>query len=127
MKTFLKILGGLIIVVLLAVSAASFLTREQRSIGRAFVTLASSGQFADAHALFHPALRDEYPLSRLQAQFETVEDYVEVRFTAVESDGSGTVLDGTAHTATGCASHVHFEILSGQITAFEVTPLCPAR
>lgn len=127
MKTFLKILGGIVIVALLAVMAVNLLTRQQRGIGRDFVTLASTGQFDAAHALFHPALQDAYPLAQLQAQFGTVAEYVEVRFTAVESDGSGTRLDGTATTATGCTSRVHFEILSGQITAFEVSPLCPGQ
>lgn len=127
MKTLVKIIGGLVVLIAITFVAISVLTREQRQIGKDFVLLASSGQFEAAHALFHPALQDAYPLDRMQAQFGAVEPYQEVTFTAVESDGSGTVLDGTAKTASGCASQVHFEILSGQITAFEVTPLCPAQ
>ncbi|MBK1635587.1 hypothetical protein [Rhodovulum adriaticum] len=124
MKTFLKIILGLAVLGGIAAAAVLFLTSGQREIARNFVLQSSAGQYDQARALLHPNLQSQFTVQRLREAFAGVEPYTNVSFASVESDGTGTRLTGSATTDSGCASKLSFEVLQGQIIAFDITPLC---
>ncbi len=124
MKTFLKILAALVVLGAVAFGTVIYMTQGSREAARQFVLLSTSGDYVAASALFHEALKAEFPMESFETSFAGVKPYTEVSFSSISSSGSGTNLEGTASTADGCTSKVSFEILGGLIVAFDITPLC---
>jgi hypothetical protein len=124
MKTFLKILLGIVVVIVVAVGAAMFFTSGERETARQFVLQATNGNAAEAHGLMHDALQDQIPVDQLTEMFAGARPYTEVSFSGFEKGGGRTTLSGTASTADGCTSTADFELLGGQIISFDITPLC---
>ncbi len=114
----LAVLGGAITALVLT------LTAEARETGRQFAMLNSTGDFVAANALLHEELAREFTPDQLAEAFSGARPYVSIRFTSVNADGSGTQLTGIARTADGCVSRLNYDILAGQIIAFNITPLC---
>ncbi|MBN2905133.1 MAG: hypothetical protein JXJ18_00320 [Rhodobacteraceae bacterium] len=124
MKTFLKLVLGLAVLGVIGYAAVIYFTSGQRDIARQFVILTSTGQYPQARTLLHPQLQEQYTLPYFQETFAGVAPYAQVSFTSLAADGTSTRLGGTATTASGCASKLSFEVLKGQIIAFDITPLC---
>jgi hypothetical protein len=124
MKTFLRILGGLVVLVAVALLAVMFLTGDDRETARGFVIELTSGQIEQAYTRVHSALEEELPIDVVTQQLEGVKPYTEVSFSSVETSGGATTLQGTARTADGCSSEVDFRVLDGQIISFNIAPLC---
>lgn len=124
MKTFLKIVLGLVVVVALGVAAVSYFSSDQREMARQFVILTSTDGHAEARELMHDALKDQLSTDQLAEMFAGTRPYTEVTFTSVEMGDGVTTLAGTARTADDCTSTVAFEVLGGKIVSFDITPLC---
>lgn len=124
MKTFFKIILGLIALAGVAGVAVVLLTSGARDTARNFVLQATSGQITQAHGLLHQELRRQVPLTQLDQMFAGAEPYADVSFSSVEASGGNTTLKGTARTAGGCSSQVAFQMLDDSIISFDITPLC---
>lgn len=124
MKTFLKILLGIVIVGALAFGAVMVLTSGERDIARQFVFDLTGGAPDAARAVMHDDLRAQFPDATLNEVLAGVRPYTEVSFGSVEASGGVTTLEGSASTADGCSSKVNFEILDSKIIAFSIEPLC---
>jgi len=103
------------------------LTSESRETGKAFVLNLSSGAYEDARAAMHPSLAAEISIEDAREMMNGTQAYEAVRFTSIEAVNSNTTLKGTATTATDCISEVELQLLGGQVTSFNITPLCPAQ
>ena len=119
----LVIAGGLALAGITAAVALA-LTAQARDTGRQFALLNSTGDHVAANALLHEELARDFTPERLATAFQGARPYVKIRFTSVTADGSGTRLTGTARTADGCVSRLNYDILMGQILAFNIAPLC---
>lgn len=124
MKTFLKIVVGVILLGGIAFGAVLYFTSGQRDVARQFVTLSSSGDYEGATALMHEALKAEFPMTSFETGFAGVKPYVEVSFSGISMQGEATTLTGTATTADGCMSEISFDMLGDKIVSFNITPLC---
>jgi hypothetical protein len=124
MKTFLKILAGLVVLGVVAFVLVMALTSGARDTAKAFVIESSSGEYTAARARLHEALAAEFTEARFAEVFQGARAYTEVSFSSVEASGGTTTLEGTAETADGCSSKVALEVLDGQIISFDITPLC---
>lgn len=123
-KIIALVVAGCALLAILATTAMLALTAQARDTGRQFALLNSTGDHSTANALLHEELAREFTPERLAAAFQGARPYVQIRFTSVKADGSGTRLTGTARTADGCVSRLNYDILMGQILAFNIAPLC---
>ncbi|EBA06287.1 hypothetical protein [Sagittula stellata] len=125
MKTVLKVLGGLVLVVALFAGAMFFFTSGSRDIARQFVTLSTTGGHDEARALLHPGLQDQLSTDKMAEMFAGAKPYEKVSFSSVSTGtGKPTTLEGTATTVDGCMSVLKFELLNEQIVGFDMSPLC---
>lgn len=124
MRLFVKIILGLAVVVVLAIGAVLMMTKGEREIARNFVIQLSSANPDSAREHMHEALAAQFPDGKLNEAMAGAQPYTEVSFSKVEASGGVTKLEGTASTADGCSSKLSFELVNGQITSFNVEPLC---
>ncbi len=124
MRTFLKIILGLVVLGAIAFGVVMYMTSNTREIARQFVIQASSGGAEDARMLMHDALIKQFPDGKMSEAMAGVRPYTEVSFGSVETSAGVTKLEGTATTADGCSSAISFELVKDQITAFNIAPLC---
>ena len=124
MKTFLKIVVGVILLGGIALGAVLYFSAGKRDVARQFVTLSTSGDYEGASALMHEALKAEFPMSSFETGFAGVKPYVEVSFSGISIEGETTSLKGTATTADGCMSEIAFDMLGDKIVSFNIPPLC---
>lgn len=124
MRTFLKIILGLVVLGVVAFALVMFLTSGQRDTAKSFVMLSSTGDYPAARELLHVELQKDFTIARFEEAFAGVKPYIDVSFGSVETGASGTKMEGSASTADGCTSKVAIEVLDGRIISFNITPLC---
>lgn len=124
MRTFLKIVAGLVVLGVLGFGAVMYMTAGEREIARNFLTQLSSQDPDSARAFMHEELVKQFPDGRLAEAMAGARPYTDVSFASVEASGGVTRLEGTASTADGCSSKISFELVKDQITSFTVEPLC---
>ncbi len=125
MRKVLMILGGIVLVFLIGIAVIVFASSGSRDIARAFVMEVSSGNLESAHDLLHDGLKESFPVEKLRAAFEGYAAYESVRFHSISTSPGETVLEGTARTASDCATQVYISLANSKIIAFEISPLCP--
>ncbi len=126
MKIFGYIVLGFIAFIGLIVGVVMFASSGARDHARGFVEDISGGNYAAAHERLHPQLRQQMSEDDLAAMFAGAEPYAEVSFNSISIENGISQLAGTATTASDCTSAVNFELIGGDITMFDITPLCPA-
>ncbi|MEX5729669.1 hypothetical protein Ga0609869_003022 [Rhodovulum iodosum] len=124
MRTFVIVILALSAIGVGGIAAVMYLTAGPGVLARQFVVLSSTGNYDAARALLHPQLQKDFPPELFEERFARVAPYTEVSFASVETTEAHTRLQGRATTASGCASGLAFELREGQITAFEINPLC---
>lgn len=126
MKTFGRIILGIVVVVGLIVGVVMFASSGARDHARGFVVDVSAGDFAAARARLHPQLQQQLTEADLSQMFDGSEPYVDVSFSSISVSGGRAELSGSATTASECSSAVEFELINDQIVMFDISPRCPA-
>ncbi len=102
--------------------------KDDADTSRAFLTHLAAGEAPEAYALLHSSVTRQITQGDLANGVSSMEPFVEIRFPSIgfsTSNGSRTTeLTGTGTTARGCESALHFELLNGEITAFDIQPVC---
>ncbi|WP_224813836.1 hypothetical protein [Hasllibacter sp. MH4015] len=97
-------------------------------ISRAFLTHMAAGEVAEAHDLLHPTISERHSAGELATLLRGMEPFTEIRFPSISfSTVNGrrtTEFNGSGTTASGCESDLEFHLLNGEITFFDITPLC---
>jgi hypothetical protein len=124
MKRVLYIILGLAVLGGAAFAIVMFVTSADREMAKKFVMDMSSGAHEQAAAAMHEELLKEFPITRMQEAFQSVEPYTEVSFNSINANGGRTSLEGTATTASGCESIVSITLLNDKIVSFNINPLC---
>lgn len=101
---------------------------DDAETARLFMTHAAIGETAEAHALLHASITERHGVEDLAATLAGMETYTEITFPSFmfsTSNGIRTIeLEGTGTTASGCESALEFHLRNGEITFFDITPLC---
>lgn len=128
-RTTILIVAGALLAGVVAVGGGIWafmqISSDARETARAFVLNLSSGEYEEARAVMHPSLRETLSPDETRTMMDGAEAYETVRFNSIEAVNSATTLKGLATTATDCTSQVELQLLSGQVTMFNITPLCP--
>lgn len=102
--------------------------KDDADTSRAFLTHLAAGETPEAYSLLHSSVTQRIGQADLANGVSGMEPFVEIRFPTIgfsSSNGSRTTeLTGTGTTASGCESALHFELLNGEITAFDIQPVC---
>jgi hypothetical protein len=102
--------------------------KDDADTSRAFLTHLAAGEIAEARALLHTSLAAQFSDVALETATRGMEPYTEIRFPSISFSSSlgnrTTDLSGTGTTASGCESALAFSLLNGEITRFDITPLC---
>ena len=103
---------------------------QDRDTSREFLTNLTGGNVAGAYDLLHDEVTATLSLEGLSDLVAEAAPLVEINFPSTSfSNNNGTrltELSGTATTSDGCESAVEVELLNGEVTYFDVTPLCLA-
>ncbi|MBY4895001.1 hypothetical protein KUL25_19760 [Rhodobacteraceae bacterium N5(2021)] len=95
---------------------------------RLFMTHAAAGETAEAHALLHASIAERHSVEDLAAMLTGMEPYTQINFPTFSfstTNGQRTAaLLGTGTTDSGCESALQFNLLNGEITFFDIAPLC---
>lgn len=102
--------------------------KDDAETSRAFMTHAAAGEAEEAHALLHASITEIHSASDMADLLQGMEVYTDISFPSISfSTNNGTrttELTGTGTTDSGCESELQFELLNGEITFFDITPLC---
>lgn len=102
--------------------------KDDAETSRAFMTHAAAGELVEAHALLHASVAERHSAEDLGDLLQGMEAYSEIRFPSISfSNTNGrrtTDLTGSGTTDSGCESELRFELLNGEITFFDISPLC---
>lgn len=102
--------------------------KDDAETSRLFMTHAAAGEAAEAHALLHASITERHSVEDLGNLLAGMEVYTQINFPGISfSTSNGTrssELNGTGITESGCESELQFELLNGEITFFDITPLC---
>lgn len=102
--------------------------KDDAETSRAFLTHAAAGEMAEAYALLHPGVTQSYSLADVSAMLVGMEPFTDISFPGISfSYGVGprtTELTGTGSTGSGCESALQFELFEGEITFFDISPVC---
>ncbi len=105
--------------------------KDDADTSRAFLTHAAAGELAQAHGLLHASITERTSAEALGTLLAGMDVYSDIRFPSISfSTTNGarrTELTGTGTTDGGCESALQFELLNGEITFFDIQPLCRAR
>ncbi|ABD53877.1 hypothetical protein [Jannaschia sp. CCS1] len=126
---------GLLVTLLGAglVIAAAFIfgfqgQKDDTDTSRAFLTHAAAGEMTEAHTLLHTSIAERHSVDDLTDILAGMDVYSTISFPSISfsaSNGSrSTELTGTGTTDSGCESALRFDLLDGEITFFDITPLC---
>ena len=126
---------GLIVTLLgaAAVIAMAFIfgfqgQKDDADTSRAFLTHMAAGESAEAYVLLHASITDRHSAADLSGLLRGMEPFTEISFPSISFSSSNgrrtTELTGTGTTATGCESALAFELLNGEITYFDIQPVC---
>lgn len=127
--------GGLLVTLLgaaLVIAGAFYFgfqgQKDDAETSRAFMTHAAAGEMPEAYALLHASITDEHSVDDLSQILAGMEVYTSISFPSISFSSSNgnrsTELTGTGSTDSGCESDLEFEVLNGEITYFDITPLC---
>ena len=120
-----KVFAALVVIVMIIAASTMFFSRQEKQITRTFFELVAEQKFEEAHALFAPAFKSEYPLDRMKAEFGSVSAYTKQQFMHIKSStNEGTILAGKATTADGCVSDFEFRYRDEKIVFFGINPPC---
>jgi hypothetical protein len=101
--------------------------RGDAETARLFMTHAAAEETTQAHALLHPTGSARYSVE-LAALMADMAPYSRISFPSVSfSTANGTrttELSGIGSTNADCESDLHFTLVDGLITTFDITPLC---
>ena len=121
-------IGGAVAIIVAAIWFGFQDQKGDSRTAREFLSLAGSGQIAEARALLHPGTADSLSEDALHAIFDPLAPFVDVGFNSFSWSTSNGVrqgrIEGTGTTADGCSSQLEFEMLNGEITHFSIAPLC---
>ena len=102
--------------------------KDDAETSRTFLTHMAAGETTEAHALLHLSITEQHSAADLAALLQGMEAYTDIRFPSISfSTNNGTrstELNGTGTTDSGCESDLTFELLNGEITFFDITPVC---
>lgn len=102
--------------------------KDDAETSRMFLTHAAAGEAAEAHALLHASITERHSVDELAAMLARMEAYTQINFSSISfstSNGTRTTeLTGTGTTDSGCESELSFSLLNGEITFFDISPLC---
>ncbi|CUH79015.1 hypothetical protein TRM7557_02158 [Tritonibacter multivorans] len=124
----LKALGVIALLVIIFICTVLFSSRQEKQITRDFFALVAEQKFEDAHDLFAPALKAEYPLLKLRTDFENMAAFTVERFLNIKASTSeGIIMKGQLSTQTGCRSHFDIQFWDEEIVAFWVHSPCMSQ
>ena len=102
--------------------------RDDVATARMFLRHLASGDHAAAHALMTPALAEDLPVDLLNAEFSGIEEWDHLGFSNRITNGFGparlTEIYGRGTSITGCESGLVLRLISGEVDALNITPLC---
>lgn len=102
--------------------------KDDAETSRLFMTHAAAGETAQAHALLSASIREQHSVEDLGNLLGGMEAYTDISFPSISfssSNGSrSTELTGTGTTDSGCESELQFDLRDGEITYFDISPLC---
>ncbi|HID67350.1 MAG TPA: hypothetical protein EYP31_03610 [Roseibacterium sp.] len=102
--------------------------KDDADTSRAFLTHMAAGETPEAYALLHSSITETRSADDLAELFAGMETYTDIRFPSISFSSSNgrrtTELTGTGTTDSGCESGLVFALLNGEITSFDITPLC---
>lgn len=102
--------------------------KDDAETSRTFMTHVAAGEVAEAHALLHTSISERHSIEDLRALLDGMEAYTDISFPSISfssSNGTRTTdLTGTGTTDSGCESALEFALLNGEITFFDIAPLC---
>jgi hypothetical protein len=102
--------------------------RGDAETARLFMTHAAAEETAQAHALLHSTGSARYSVEELAALMADMAPYSRISFPSVsfstENGTRTTELSGSGSTDADCESDLHFTLVDGLITTFDITPLC---
>lgn len=102
--------------------------KDDAETSRAFLTHMAAGETAEGYALLHGSITEQHTPEELAGLLRGMEVYTSIRFPSISfSTVNGqrtTRLTGTGTTDTGCESDLAFTLLNGEISFFDITPLC---
>ncbi|MBL4627595.1 MAG: hypothetical protein JKY00_06065 [Roseicyclus sp.] len=102
--------------------------KDDADTSRAFLTHMAAGETPEAYALLHSSITQAYSPEDLAGSFVDMEVYTDISFPSISFSSSNgrrtTELTGTGTTDSGCESGLVFALLNGEITSFDITPLC---
>lgn len=105
--------------------------KDDAETSRLFLTHAGAGEMSEAHALLHASITERTSVEGLADLMAGMAAYTQINFPGTSfstSNGSRTTeLTGTGTTDGGCESDLQFNLLNGEITFFDITPLCYAN
>lgn len=102
--------------------------KDDAETSRGFMTHMAAGETAQAHALLHASITERHSVEELGTLLTGMEAYSDISFPSISFSSSNgtrtTELTGTGTTDSGCESDLRFELRNGEITFFDITPLC---
>lgn len=102
--------------------------KDDAETSRAFLTHAAAGEMPEAYALLHGSITDLHSVEDLSEMLGDMEVYSTISFPSISfstSNGTRTTeLTGTGTTDGGCESELQFALLNGDITFFDIAPVC---
>lgn len=124
----LKALGVIALLVIILVSTILFSSRQEKQITRDFFALLAEQKFEDAHDLFAPALKTEYPLPMFRTDFENMDAFSVEQFLHVKASNTrGITMKGRLSTQTGCQSHFEIQFWDEEIVGVWVHTPCMSQ
>mgnify|MGYP001796054443 CR=1 FL=1 len=97
-------------------------------IARAFLAHLGASEITEAYALLHTDVTSTFSFEQFTTATQNTATYTDVSFPSLSfSTENGTRITevvGTGTTADGCESALEFEFLNGEITFFDIQPLC---
>ncbi|GAB5448785.1 hypothetical protein [Gymnodinialimonas sp.] len=102
--------------------------KDDAETSRLFLTHVAAGETAEAHALLHASITERHSVEDIAELLAGMEAYTQIDFPAFSFSSSNgqrsSELEGTGTTDSGCESTLQFHLLNGEITFFDITPLC---
>ncbi len=102
--------------------------KDDADTSRAFLTHMGAGEVDQAYALLHLSITEQHSPEGLVELLQGMEPFTEIRFPSISFSSSAgsrtTSLTGTGTTQSGCESALQFDLLNGEITFFNIEPLC---
>lgn len=119
---------GAAVVIALAITFGFQGQKDDAETSRAFMTHATAGETDAAYALLHASITERNSVEEMAQMLSGMEVYSTISFPSISfstTNGTrNTELTGTGTTDSGCESALQFELLDGEITFFDITPLC---